>query len=358
MFFTSATQIQKALSLTDAETAAMDKVAETYPMKIPDYYLSLIDTKNPDDPIKKMCVPVAGKIDLEGSHDTSGEGHNTVLPGLQHKYRQTALILSTNDCFMYCRHCFRRRLVGLGDEEISKRLHGAISYIKEHTEINNILISGGDAMMNSNARIFEYLEALTPIEHLDYIRFGTRAPVTYPMRISEDRELLEGLGRYNEKKQLIIVTQFNHPREITPEARAAVHALRVRGLTVCNQTVLLKGVNDSPEVLGELLSKLVSIGCRPYYVFQCRPVTGVKSRFQVSLREGVEIVEGAKALQSGLGKSFKYCLSHPVGKIEILGSLSESEMLFRYHEAKEQSNCGKVFSVALPKDAGWLPDKF
>lgn len=356
--YTSASQIQKPLALSDAETAAIDKVAQTYPMKIPEYYLNLIDPNDPNDPIKKMCVPVAGKIDLEGSHDTSGEGHNTKLAGLQHKYRQTALILSTNDCFMYCRHCFRRRLVGLSNEEISKRLDAAVDYISEHSEINNVLISGGDAMVNSNERIFEYLEALTPIEHLDYIRLGTRAPVTYPTRISQDEELLEGLRRYNEKKQLIVVTQFNHPREITPEARAAVHALRVRGLTVCNQTVLLRDVNDSVETLGELLSKLVSIGCRPYYVFQCRPVTGVKSRFQVPMRRGVEIVEGAKALQSGMGKSFKYCLSHPVGKIEILGALPEGEMLFKYHEAKDQANCGKLFTVPLPEDAGWLPDSF
>lgn len=356
--YTKASELQQALNLTDAEVQAIDKVADTYPMKIPEYYLKLIDPSDPLDPIRKMCVPELEGLSTKGSLDTSGESHNTKLPGLQHKYRQTALILSTNDCFMYCRHCFRRRLVGLPNDEVTKQLTEAVKYIEEHTEINNVLISGGDAMMNSNDRIFEYLERLTPIEHLDYIRFGTRAPVTFPMRISEDAELLEGLRRYNEKKQLMVVTQFNHPREITPEAKKAVHELRVRGLTVCNQTVLLKGVNDDAQVLGELLKRLVSIGCRPYYVFQCRPVTGVENRFQLPLREGVKIVESAKALQSGMGKSFKYCMSHPTGKIEILGEAEDGRMLFKYHEAKDQSNCGKLMTLELPRDAGWLPESF
>lgn len=356
--FTKAAELKEYLNLTDAEVQDIDRVAETYPMKIPEYYLRLIDPDDPKDPIRKMCLPELEGLSSQGSLDTSGESHNTKLPGLQHKYRQTALILSTNDCFMYCRHCFRRRLVGLPNDEVTRQLAQAVSYIREHSEINNVLVSGGDALMNPNSRIFEYLEELTPIEHLDYIRFGTRAPVTYPMRIYEDKELLDGLERYNEKKQLMVVTQFNHPREITPEARKAVHALRVRGLTVCNQTVLLRGVNDDVQVLGELLKRLVSIGCRPYYVFQCRPVTGVENRFQLPLREGVRVVEGAKALQSGMGKSFKYCMSHPTGKIEILGETGKGEMLFKYHEAKNQSDCGRLFTVELPEKAGWLPESF
>jgi lysine 2,3-aminomutase len=354
--YTSAEELKEVLGLGYGEVRDMERVTRRYPMKIPAYYLNLIDPTDPEDPIRKMAVPSVEELDGDGSLDTSGEAQNTVVPGLQHKYRQTAVILSTNDCAMYCRHCFRRRLVGLSDAEVAGRIDATAAYVREHEEITNVLISGGDPLMLGNRQIFAYLEALTAIGHLDYIRFGTRVPVTFPQRITGDPELLEGLGRFNRQKQLVIVTQFNHPREVTPEAGKAVRLLRRLGLRVCNQTVLMRGINDKAEVLGELLRKLTAIGCQPYYVFQCRPVTGVKNRFQVPLLRGLEIVEKAKAMQSGMGKAFKFCLSHPAGKLEILGALPGGGILFKYHEAKNAANCGRIFVRDLPEDACWLPD--
>jgi KamA family protein len=354
--YTSAEELKEVLGLCNEEVRELDRVTRRYPMKIPAYYMNLIDPRDPEDPIRKMAVPSPDELDGDGSLDTSGEAQNTVIPGLQHKYRQTAVILSTNDCAMYCRHCFRRRLVGLSGAEVARRFDAAASYVREHGEITNVLISGGDPLTLDNRQIFAFLDLLTEIGHLDYIRFGTRVPVTFPQRISGDAALLEGLGRYNGRKHLVIVTQFNHPREVTPEACEAVGLLRGQGLRVCNQTVLLRGVNDRPEVLGELLRKLTAIGCQPYYVFQCRPVTGVKNRFQVPILQGIRTVEKAKAMQSGMGKSFKFCLSHPAGKLEILGALPGEGVLFKYHEAKNADNCGRIFLRALPEDACWLPD--
>ncbi|MEG0759141.1 MAG: KamA family radical SAM protein, partial [Raoultibacter sp.] len=263
---------------------------------------------------------------------------------------------STNECAMYCRHCFRKRLVGLPDEGIARDLDAAGTYIKAHPEITNILVSGGDALLNSNERIDAILMMLTSISHLDFIRIATRIPVSLPSRITSDNELLDILEKYQARKQLFVVTQFDHPREITPEATAAVQAVLSLGIPVRNQTVLLRGVNDDPYVLGDLLKKLTAIGAEPYYVFQCRPVSSVKSQFQVSLKEGIRIVEAAKALQNGMGKSFRYCMSHVTGKIEILGEMPDGTMAFKYHEAKDRSNLGRIFTREINDNQAWLDD--
>lgn len=356
MIYKRAEDISSSLGLDDEQVKELNDLLDQYPMLIPEYYYSLIDFNDPDDPIMKMSIPSSYEFDRDGSFDTSGEGDNTKLPGLQHKYAQTALILSTNKCAMYCRHCFRKRLVGLSTEEVVDHLGEIVAYIKEHEEISNVLISGGDSFVNSNSVIEKYLKALTDIPHLDFIRFGTRTPVVLPSRISEDKELLDLLKEYGNKKHLMVVTQFNHPKEITNEAKKAIKALLDVNVTVRNQTVLLGGVNDKPEILGQLFKSLTSIGISPYYLFQCRPVTGVKNNFQIPIRRGIEVVEAAKSMQNGLGKSFRYCLSHPRGKIEILGEMPDGQVAFKYHETKDIKDNGRIFTLDLDDDTGWLYD--
>jgi KamA family protein len=350
-----AEELGRYLPLTDEEKTTLSHIIDKYPMAITPYYLSLIDKENPDDPIRKMCIPTLDESLFGGVEDTSGEGENTVLPGLQHKYKQTALILSTNQCAMYCRHCFRKRMVGTDTDEIIRNFPDIVEYIASHEEITNVLISGGDAFLNSNLVIWRYLDELTKIDHLDFIRFGTRTPVVIPQRISGDEELLGILSEFAAKKQIYVVTQFNHASEVTDQAVGAIRALLACGIVVKNQTVLLRGVNDSSEVLGALLKKLTACGIVPYYVFQCRPAAGVKSLFQVPISEGYEIVRGAKALQNGQGKCIKYCMSHPQGKIEMLGPMDGS-MLFQFHQAKDPAELGRVFSVPLRTGQGWLDE--
>ena len=257
---------------------------------------------------------------------------------------------------MYCRHCFRKRLVGLTEDEICSKIGEITSYILKHPEINNVLISGGDAFMNSNETISRYLSALCSIPHLDFIRFGTRTPVVLPQRITSDSELTDLLRIYSQKKKIYVVTQFNHPKEITYESTAAVEALLTNGIPVRNQTVLLKGVNDDSSVLGQLLRQLTSIGVLPYYVFQCRPVTGVMNHFQVPLRRGYRIVQDASQMQNGQGKSFRFMMSHVSGKIEILGPLDgdHENMLFKYHQAKDPADAGRIFARKIAEDQCWL----
>lgn len=354
--YKNAEDLKEIMNLSEEEIERMDDILEQFPMSIPEYYLSLINFEDENDPIRKMCVPSVMETDLSGTFDTSGEASNTIIDGMQHKYKQTALVLSTNKCAMYCRHCFRKRLVGLSDEEIAKHYSEMADYVKEHEEISNVLISGGDSFLNSNRRIEELLKLFVDIDHLDCIRFGTRTPVVLPHRISEDKELLEILKKYNQKKQIYIITHFNHPNEFTEESKKAVKCIQDLGIPVKNQTVLLKGVNDSPEVLGEVLKLLTSWGIIPYYVFQCRPVSGVKNQFQLPLKEGYEIVEQAKSMQNGLGKCFKYAFSHVTGKIEVAGVLPNGEMIFKYHEAKDDKDQHRVFIKEIADDQCWLDD--
>ena len=165
------------------------------------------------------------------------------------------------------------------------------------------------------------------------------------------------LDEYSDIKTIYVVTQFNHPRELTPEARCAVRALLDRGVQVRNQTVLLRGVNDSPEVLGELLAGLTRAGISPYYIFQCRPVTGVQNRFQVPLLDGIRIVDEAKGLQNGFGKGVRYAMSHPRGKIEIIGMLPDGQTIFKFHQNKYPEDASRIFTRALTPDSRWLDDE-
>ena len=353
---TSAGELKEYLKLDGGQEARLNAILEQFPMTITRYYLSLIDWEDPNDPIRRMCIPSLEENDMTGKFDTSGEADNTVLPGMQHKYHETVLILSTHRCAMYCRHCFRKRLVGISDDETAGNVDEMAAYIREHPEISNALISGGDAFLNNNAVIRRYLELFSDIGHLDFIRFGTRTPVVLPARIYDDPELLEILETYSRKKQICVITQFNHPNELTGEAKRAIDALSRAGITIKNQTVLLKGVNDDAQTMGALLKGLTRFGISPYYIFQCRPVSGVGVHFQVPLAEGYRIVEAAKQFQNGPGKCVRYVMSHVTGKIEILGPMPGGDMLFKYHQAKYDRDRGRIFTEALAPGQAWLAD--
>jgi lysine 2,3-aminomutase len=348
-------QLKDFIDLSPTEEKKLKEITQRHPMRVTAYYMSLINWDDPDDPVRKMAIPSLNEFSLQGSYDTSGEAENTKLSGLQHKYHETALILATNRCATYCRHCFRKRLVGLQTKEIIERFEDAAEYIKQHEQINNVLVTGGDPLVLKNEIIEKFLSILSAFPQLKFIRFGSRAPVTFPSRF-EDDELLELLSSHSlPDRRIYVVTQFNHPNEITNQSIKAVDNLMKAGVIVNNQTVLLKGVNDNPVTLANLLNGLVSIGVNPYYVFQCRPVKRVKRHFQVPLCRGIEIVEMAKAHCNGHSKRFKYIMSHRTGKIEILG-IFEDEIYFKYHQAKNRKNLGKIFTRPVDEKAGWLDD--
>lgn len=348
-------ELEKYLVLNKEEKEMMSKIIARHPMCITPYYLHLIDPKNPDDPIRKIAIPNAVEVSESGNYDTSGEEDNTILPGFQHKYQATALVLSTNICYMYCRFCFRKRMVGYSNEEINRRMQETIEYLHKNPQVNNVLITGGDSFTLSNKMIEGYLDNLSKIPHLDFIRFGTRVPVVFPHRIFLDNDLLETLKKYNQQKQIVIVTHYNHPHEITIESTKAIKALIEAGCIIRNQTVLLRGVNDDSKIMSKLIRGLTTIGVQPYYVFQCRPVKHVTG-YQVPLSKGIEILKETKKSLNGVSKAFRYIMSHPQGKIEIVGFL-EDKIIFKFHQAKDVKNNEKIFTRKIKESASWLDEK-
>jgi lysine 2,3-aminomutase len=214
--------------LTSEESERLRDVTELHPMSVTPYYLPLIDWSDPHDPIRKMAIPSVGELSPISSYDTSGERENTKLPGVQHKYARTALVLVTNRCAVYCGHCFRKRLVGLPSEEILRRFEDAVRYITEHREINNVLLSGGDPLVLSTDALSVMLEGLSRIDHLNFIRIGTRVPVVLPDRITEDGELTALFRERSRRASAPTLSRSSTTRGRSRRSRRPQQALQVR----------------------------------------------------------------------------------------------------------------------------------
>ena len=342
--------LKDRLNLTEEETAAFQLVEEHYPIVIPEGYLRLISPWDADDPIKRMCIPLATKPSDDVKYIT-----DTVIDGGQHKYDQSVLIMTNFDCLTYARRCYRKDFVTLSPDEVTTRIPKLAEYIGDHPEIDNISISGGDAFLNSNQRIGEYLKAFSFLPNIDYIRFTTSTPATLPERITEDDgELLGLLSRYAKAKAIVIVTQFDHPRELTDKAVVALRMLREAGCTIRNEAVLMKGVNDDPDTILKLMNGLVAAGVDPYYLYQCRRPFYVQDNLQVPIADGIRIVESAKERMSGMSKSFRFILAHRWGKVEMLGFLEDGRAVFKYHEARKDEDQGRIFATELAEGQTWL----
>lgn len=344
------------LGLSIEEQRKLSQIIIRHPMRITPHYYSLINKTDPDDPIRKMCIPQTTELERKGTYDTSGESQNTVLAGVQHKYARTVLLLSNHRCAMYCRHCFRKRLVGLSEDEILKRVDEAVHYIEEHSQVNNILITGGDPLLLDTHLIKELLEKVIHLDQLDFIRIGSRIPVTLPQRILEDDELLSYLKKVNKsRKRLYIVTHINHPHEISFETNAVVGKLLDCGIILSNQGVLLKGVNNNSETIVELHRKLIRSGIQPYYVFQCRPVRGIKSAFQVPLVNGIKIIDKARSELDGISKRFRYIMSTKLGKCEVLGLLKD-RIIIKLHQSRDNRSYNKIIQLLANDQGTWITD--
>ncbi len=219
---------------------------------------------------------------------------------------------------MYCRHCFRKRLVGLVDSEVVVDWDRVAAYLRAHREVTNVLLSGGDPLILATDHLEAILRRLAGIRHLRYVRIGSRIPVVLPSRILDDNSLHGAFKAFaSGGKQLYVTTQFNHPCELTSASIQSVKRLQEDGVIVNNQTVLLKWVNDCPSVMAELQTTLAHAGVIPYYVFQCRPVTAVMDEFQVPLHDACQLIGEARKQLDGLSKRFRFVMSHLTGKIEI-----------------------------------------
>lgn len=319
------------------------------------FYREQITKSGHYEQLKYIVEPSLEEFKSPGSLDTSGEHDNTVVPGLQHKYAQTGLLLVTDRCASYCRYCFRKRIVGIDSDEIAPDFARLAQYIGGHPEMTNVLLSGGDPFMLSTAKLGKILDLLLPIPHLGSIRFGTKMVAFEPKRF-EDPVLPALFRRIREAgKTPVIVTHFDHIGEISVDAERVIGSLCGQNVQFLNQSVLLAKVNDDPEILAATFAKCHQMGVRPYYLFQGRPVKGA-SHFQVPLGRGLEIAHGINQRLSGIQKTFKYIMSHYTGKIEILDLGADDRVYMRYHQNKTPEKIGKIFSRRYIEGACWLDD--
>lgn len=293
--FTTAESLRPFLQLDDKAMSDIQQVSGHFRFAVSPYYLSLIDPENPACPIRRQCIPDLAEMDQRGELDPMDEAGCCPAPGVTRRYPDRLIIKVTNQCGMYCRFCQRRRLIGeqdhhAPDDEISQ----AIDYIRQNSEIRDVLLTGGDALMLSDKRLDAILTELRAISHVEIIRIGTRTPVTLPQRITP--ELVSMLRRHH---PLYVNTHFNSPAEITPAAKAACDLLADAGFPLGNQMVLLQGVNNDRFIVRKLNQQLLRLRVRPYYIFHPKQVRGT-AHFWVSLESGMEIIESLRGYTSGL----------------------------------------------------------
>ena len=270
------------------------EVIKKYPMRINPYYLSLIKKK--DDAIWKQCIPDTQELeDPEGFEDPLCEERDSPVPGLTHRYPDRVLLLVSNQCAMYCRFCTRKRKVGDPFKRITKdQISKGIDYIKDHREVRDVLLSGGDPFLLSDSYLEWILKELRKIPHVEIIRIGTRVPCALPHRVTP--ELCNMLKKYH---PLFVNVHFAHPDEITEMSEEACTMLVNAGIPLSSQTVLLKGVNDDPAVMKKLMQELLRIRVRPYYIYQADMTKGI-NHFRTKIEKGLEIIESIQGWTSGL----------------------------------------------------------
>ncbi|MDD4238209.1 MAG: glutamate 2,3-aminomutase [Desulfotomaculaceae bacterium] len=299
--------LARLLGFNEEQCAHIRRVGMSYRWAISPYYASLMDGTCEHDPIRMQSVPSIDEMDSTGYIDPMAEEFTSPAPCVTRRYPDRLIINVTNQCAMYCRHCQRRRNIGEVDQHQSHQsLMAALEYIRENKEIRDVLITGGDALLLSDRKLDWLLGELDKIKHVEIKRLGTRTIVTLPQRITP--ELCTVLKKH---PPIYINTQFNHPREITPDSKQACDRLVEAGVVLGNQAVLLKGINNDPHVMKKLNQELLKIRVKPYYIFQAKAVKGT-SHFIASMDEGIAVMEKLRGYTSGLAVP-TYVINAPNG---------------------------------------------
>lgn len=309
-------QLEKVIQVTDEEREAFAASHEMFNMGITPYYASLIDSNNPNCPIRLQSVPKKGELVIlpEEYEDPLAEERDMPVPGITHRYPDRVLFYTTHNCPVYCRHCTRKRKVSdPSSSAANKQLEESLAYIESHHEIRDVVISGGDPLSNSDDRLEYILSRLRAMEHIEVFRLGTRNLVTLPQRITDSFAAM--LKKYH---PVFVHTHFNHPKECTLEAFDACAKLADSGCVIHNQMVLLKGINDDPKVVMELNHKLLMMRVRPYYIFQCDMSQGI-GHLRTPVETGLNIIEHLRGWTSGMAVPH-YVIDAPGGggKIPLL----------------------------------------
>jgi lysine 2,3-aminomutase len=349
------TDVRKLPHLHAQEKADLAEIQRYFRFKAPQYYLDLIDWDDPNDPLRRIVVPHADEMIQWGRSDPSNETSVTKAPGVQHKYPHTALLLVSDTCAGLCRFCFRKRIFRRNNPELLRDVEAGLQYIREHPAITDVLLTGGDPLALSTRRLTGIVEQLRRIKHVRIVRIGSKTPAYDPYRISEDDELIALFERFSGPgHRMYLMCHFNHPRELTGAAHEAVERVMKAGVVLCNQTPIIRGVNDDPVVLAELMNELASSGITPYYIFQCRPTRG-NMAYTLPIVQNYFIIEEAKRHVDGLAKRLRFVMSHERGKIEIVG-VTPAHIYLKYHRAKDPAREGKFLVFRRDDEAYWYDD--
>jgi lysine 2,3-aminomutase len=328
--------LKRVLTLSAEEEEGVARALQHLRMAITPYFASLLDREDPNCPLRRQVVPTSHELQVGQADmaDPLSEDQHSPVPGLVHRYPDRALLMVTDQCASYCRHCTRRRLVGARQHAMNlEQMDRAVSYLRRATQVRDVLISGGDPLIMGDRHLEHLLRRLRAIRHVEIVRLGTRVPVYLPQRITP--ELVSMLRRYH---PLYINIHFNHPAEVTPEAREACARLADAGIPLGSQTVLLRGINDCPHVMKRLMQLLLAMRVRPYYLYQCDLSQGIE-HFRTSVAKGVEIIENLRGHTTGLAvPTFVIDAPGGGGKVPILPqyliSMSDSKVIVRNFEGR------------------------
>jgi len=347
---TTAEELARVISITPREQRTIERALARFRFAVPPYYASLIDSEDPDCPIRRQAVPGEGELSVGNFdiEDPLNEEGDVVAPGMTHRYPDRVLWVVMHECAMLCRHCTRKRKVGDRPAPISdRRLDAGITYLKEHPEVRDVLLSGGDPFLLSDDRIDHVLGRLRgEVPSVEIIRFGTRVPVTMPQRITPG--LVEVLRHH---RPVYVNTHFNVPNEFTAESEAALALLADGGVPLGNQTVLLRGVNDCWALMRKLMHKLTANRVRPYYIYQCDLAEGLE-HFRTTVAKGIEIMEHLRGHISGLAVP-TYVIDAPGGggKIPVLPNYVVSQ---HEHKVVLRNFEGRIVAYEEPRDYGGM----
>jgi len=331
-------ELERIFALSPDERAAVASHTGSLPVGITPYYTSLMDLKDAGEPLRRTHIMVGDEhVRLPGEEDDPlGEDHDTVVPGLVHRYPDRVLFLTTGTCSTYCRYCTRSRLVGNPGGEYQFNVRNwelALAYLEEHTEVRDVLLSGGDPLLLSDKKLEHLIARLREIKHVEFIRIGSRIPVFLPQRITP--ELCEIFKKYG---PIWMSIHVNHPKECTEELRIACERLSFAGVPLGNQSVLLAGVNDDAGVMQALVHRLLRMRVRPYYLYQMDLITG-GSHFKVDVRKGIEIIKALRGHTTGYAVP-QYVIDAPGGggKVpinpEYVEKITDDEVVFRNYEGQ------------------------
>jgi len=349
---TTVKELRQVVPLSEEEASAIKQSLTRLRMAITPYYASLMDASDSTCPIRLQAIPTLQETQISAAdlHDPLHEDVDSPTPGLTHRYPDRVLLLVTDQCSMYCRHCTRRRHAGETDRSFPKdKIELCIEYVRETPSVRDVLVSGGDPLTLDDELLEWILSELRGIPHVEIIRIGSRMPVVCPQRVTE--KLCAMLKKYH---PLWFNTHFNHPKEITEESKRACAMLADAGIPLGNQSVLLRGVNDSPYIFRELNQQLLRLRVRPYYIYQCDLSEGIE-HFRTSVGKGVEIIEYLRGHTSGMAvPTFIVDAPGGGGKIPIMPnyviSRSDRKVILRNYE-------GVIVVYSEPEDAVSYPER-